>query len=127
LEGDLRTLASYGEKGLLELIIATHTGMTTENFEQVVKNWFGTARHPRLNRSFTELIYQPQMMQWTASGPGKRMMLDLHHTDSVREWAYDRESPVGRLDKGLDEAIEKGWTVISMKDDWKVVYPFEIN
>ena len=66
-----------------------------------------------------------QMMQWTASGSGKRMMLYLHHTDSVREWAYDRESHVGRLDEGLDEAIAKGWTVISMKDDWNKVFPFE--
>jgi phosphoserine phosphatase len=224
LEGDMEALSSYGEKGILELVMTTHTGMTTEKFEQIVKDWLSTARHPRFNRTYTELIYQPmvelmnylrehefktfivsgggldfmrpwveetygiprnqvvgssiktefvvengkprivrlpeidfindkegkpigihkfiglkpiicsgnsdgdlQMMQWTASGLGKRMMIYLHHTDSVREWAYDRESPVGRLDKGLDVAIEKGWTVISMKDDWKVVYPFEIN
>ncbi|HSH19227.1 MAG TPA: hypothetical protein VLA03_02165, partial [Draconibacterium sp.] len=65
------------------------------------------------------------MMQWTASGKGKRFMLYLHHTDDVREWAYDRESHIGKLDKGLDEANEKGWTVINMKQDWKVIYPFE--
>jgi hypothetical protein len=66
-----------------------------------------------------------QMIQWPAAGPGKRMMLFLHHNDSVREWAYDRESHVGRLDKGLDIAMEKEWTIINMKKDWNVVYPFE--
>ena len=53
-------------------------------------------------------------------------MLYLHHTDSMREWAYDRESHIGRLDKGLDEAIEKGWTVIDMEKDWELIYPFEL-
>jgi hypothetical protein len=222
LEGDLETLGSYGEKGMLELLMATHAGMTTEEFEVIVKDWIRTARHPRFDRPYNELIYQPMlellsylrsngfktfivsgggiefmrswveeaygiprdqvvgssiktefkikdgqpvlmrlpeldfiddkegkpvginrfigrkpifcsgnsdgdlaMMQWTASGPGKRMMLYLHHTDSLREWAYDRKSHVGRLDKGLDEALQKKWTVISMKEDWKVVYPFE--
>ena len=67
------------------------------------------------------------MMQYTASENGNSFMLYLHHTDSIREWAYDRNSSVGRLDKGLDEAREKGWTVIDMKNDWKVVYPFELE
>ena len=66
-----------------------------------------------------------QMMQWTSAGSGPRFCLYVHHTDAKREWAYDRESVVGRLDKGLDEALVKGWTVVSMKDDWKIVYPFE--
>ncbi|MEE4247959.1 MAG: HAD family hydrolase [Kangiellaceae bacterium] len=66
-----------------------------------------------------------QMLRWTASNEARSFMLYLHHTDSVREWKYDRHSSVGRLDKGLDEAIEKGWTVIDMANDWKVVYPFE--
>ncbi|MCK5137450.1 MAG: haloacid dehalogenase-like hydrolase [Bacteroidales bacterium] len=66
------------------------------------------------------------MMQWTASNSYKSFMLYVHHTDSVREWAYDRESHIGRLDKGLDEAAEKSWTVIDMKNDWKVIYPFEL-
>ncbi len=52
-------------------------------------------------------------------------MLYVHHTDSVREWAYDRESHIGRLDKGLDQANQDGWTVIDMEKDWKVIYPFE--
>jgi len=64
-----------------------------------------------------------QMMQYTASGNGKKFLLYLHHTDAEREWAYDRDSHIGRLDKGLNEALEKGWTVIDMKKDWKVIYP----
>jgi len=66
-----------------------------------------------------------QMMQYTASNPLKSFMLYLHHTDADREWAYDRESHIGKLDKGLDQAIRDGWTVIDMKNDWKVIYPFE--
>jgi hypothetical protein len=64
-----------------------------------------------------------QMLQWTAAGSGPRFCLYVHHTDAAREWAYDRQSPIGRLDKGLDEAKAKGWTVVSMKDDWKSVFP----
>ena len=67
-----------------------------------------------------------QMMQWTASNKYKSFMLYVHHTDSVREWAYDRDSHIGRLDKGLDEAKANGWTVIDMKNDWKVIYPYEL-
>ncbi len=67
------------------------------------------------------------MLQWTASNTCKSFMLYLHHTDSVREWAYDRDSHIGRLDKGLDEANEKGWTIIDMKKDWKVVFPYELK
>jgi hypothetical protein len=66
-----------------------------------------------------------QMLQWTAAGPGTRLMVLIHHTDAEREWAYDRKSPIGRLDKALDEAQQKGWTVVDMKRDWKVIYPFE--
>ena len=66
-----------------------------------------------------------QMLQWTAGGPGPRFCLYIHHTDADREWAYDRDSAIGRLDKGLDEAKAKGWTVVDMKQDWKVVYPPE--
>jgi hypothetical protein len=64
-----------------------------------------------------------QMLQWTAAGAGPRFCLYVHHTDGEREWAYDRTSPIGRLDEGLAEAKTKGWTVVSMKDDWKVVFP----
>lgn len=64
-----------------------------------------------------------QMLQYTAAGNGARFCLYVHHDDAKREWAYDRTSRIGRLDKGLDEAQAKGWTVVSMKEDWKVVYP----
>ena len=64
------------------------------------------------------------MLQWTAAGSGARFMGIVHHTDAQREWAYDRESPIGRLNKGLDEANARGWTVVDMKRDWKRVFPF---
>ena len=67
------------------------------------------------------------MIRWTTEGSGNRFGLYLHHTDAAREWAYDRDSHIGRLDKGLDEALEKGWTVIDMQKDWKIIYPFEKN
>jgi phosphoglycolate phosphatase-like HAD superfamily hydrolase len=222
LEGDMKTLAAGGEHALVEVVMATHAGMTTEEFESVVKAWIATARHPRFGRPYTELVYQPMielldflrgngfktfivsgggiefmrpwvetvygippeqvvgslgktrldlrdgkpvllklpaidfiddkegkpigihrfigrrpiaafgnsdgdlaMLQWTAAGPGPRFCLYVHHTDAVREWAYDRQSSIGRLDKGLDEARARGWTIVSMKDDWKRVFPFE--
>jgi hypothetical protein len=66
-----------------------------------------------------------QMLQWTAAGPGARFCLIVHHTDAAREWAYDHQSSIGKLDKGLDEAKARGWTVVDMKDDWKKVFAFE--
>jgi hypothetical protein len=66
-----------------------------------------------------------QMFQWTAAGDGARLMLVVHHTDDKREWAYDRQSPIGRLDQALDEANAKGWTVVDMRRDWKVIFSFE--
>jgi hypothetical protein len=63
-----------------------------------------------------------QMLQWTAAGAGPRFCLYVHHTDADREWAYDRQSSIGRLDKGLDEAQAKDWTVADMKRDWKTVF-----
>ena len=65
------------------------------------------------------------MLQWTTGGDGVRFALLVHHTDAAREWAYDRNSSIGRLDKALDEAQAKGWTVMDMKRDWKVIYPLE--
>lgn len=224
LEDDLETFFSFGEHGILEVVMATHAGNTTDEFEAEVKAWLSQARHPRFDRPYTDLVYQPMlelirylqlhdfttfivsgggiefmrpwveevygiprnqvigssiktefvikdgnpvivrlpemdfiddkegkpvgihrfigrkpilcsgnsdgdlpMMQYTASGGPNSLMLYLHHTDPDREWAYDRNSPVGRLDKGLEEASARGWTVVSMKDDWKVVYPFEME
>ena len=64
-----------------------------------------------------------QMLEWTAAGSGPRFCLIVHHDDAVREWAYDRKSSVGKLDTAWDEAVAKGWTVVSMKDDWETIYP----
>jgi phosphoserine phosphatase len=220
LENDLPTLLKSGEKGLLELVMATHTGMTTEEFERIVDEWIRTAKHPTTGRPFTEMVYQPmlelleflrangfktyiasaggvefmrawservygvppeqvigssiktkfeirdgqpvlvrlpeidfigdkeakpvgihkrigrrpiaafgnsdgdlQMLQWTAAGPGPRLALLVHHTDAEREWAYDKDTHVGRLDKALVEAKKGRWTVVDMKRDWKTIFP----
>jgi hypothetical protein len=66
-----------------------------------------------------------QMLQWTTAGSGPRFALIVRYTDAGREWAYDRTSQIGKLDKALDEAEARGWTVVSMKTDWKVIFPFE--
>jgi len=222
LEKDMKAVAAAGEKGLLEVVAATHAGMTTDEFAQAVKDWVGKAKHPRFQRGYTELVFQPmlellaylrangfktyivsgggiefmrvfaeevygippeqvvgsvgetklemragkpvlvklpkinlvddkagkpvginrfigrrpilafgnsdgdhQMLQWTAAGDGARFMGIVRHTDGEREWAYDRQSSIGRLDKALDEATQKGWTIVDMKQEWKVIYPFQ--
>ena len=222
LENDMEALVAAGEHGLIELVMASHAGMTTVEFEAIVKDWLATAKHPTTSRPFTKMVYQPmlelldylrangfktfivsgggiefmrpwteevygippeqvvgssiktafemrddgpvlmrlpeldfiddkegkpiginshigrrpiaafgnsdgdlQMLQWTAAGDGPSLCLYVHHTDADREWAYDRESHIGRLDKGLDEAAARGWTVVDMARDWKVVYPPE--
>jgi hypothetical protein len=66
-----------------------------------------------------------QMLEWTAAGTGPRFAALVHHTDREREWAYDRQSRTGKLDKALDEARSHHWTVVDMKRDWRVIYPFE--
>ncbi|WP_090709749.1 MULTISPECIES: HAD family hydrolase [unclassified Beijerinckia] len=223
LAGDMKGLAASGEKGLLQVMAATHTGMTTQDFETSVANWLNTARHPMKKRPYTEMVYQPQiellnylrangfktfivsgggvefmrvfaekvygippeqvigssgavkfsmgadgrpellkepkvefvddgpgkpvginrfigrrpilafgnsdgdlqMLQYTTAGAGARLALIVHHTDAEREWAYDRKSHVGKLDKALDEGRAKGWTIVDMKSDWKAVFPPE--
>lgn len=222
LRGDLKTLARGGEKALLQLVMATHAGMTTDEFERTVQDWIASARHPTTGRPYTEMVYKPmlellaylrghgfktfivsgggvefmrawvervygippeqvigssirtkfemregkpvlvrqpeiafiddkagkpvgihqhigrrpvlaagnsdgdlQMLQWTAAGPGPRLALLVHHTDAQREWAYDRRSPMGKLDRALDEAASRGWSVIDMKRDWSRVFAFE--
>lgn len=224
LEDDMAEVLKTGMHGILELVMASHAGMTAEEFDTVVANWLSTAKHPRFNRPYNELIYQPmlelldylrandfqtfivsgggidfmrtwateaynipsyqivgssiktsfeyndgeavirrlpemdfiddnagkpvgihkhigkkpifasgnsdgdlQMLQYADSNQYPSFMLYLHHTDSEREWAYDRDSHIGRLDQGLDEAKVKGWTVIDMKNDWKTIYPFQMN
>ncbi len=221
LEGDKNALAAAGKDGLLQIIAVTHTGMTVEAFSSIVIGWTATARHPKFNRPYTELIFQPmlellaylrangfktfivsgggvefmrpwtdrvygippeqvvgssgvvkfeitpdgktslsklpkiefiddgpgkpvginrfigrrpifafgnsdgdlQMLQYTASGSGARFVGIVHHTDAEREYAYDRRSSIGKLDKALDEAAKRGWTIVDMKQDWKTVFP----
>jgi hypothetical protein len=222
LKGDLKNALAGGEPAIFQIVMATHAGMTTEEFAQIVKDWIATAKHPKTKRLYTEMVYQPmlellaylrangfktfivsgggiefmrpwtekvygippeqvvgsciktkfelrdgkpalvrlpelnfiddktgkpvginehigrhpilafgnsdgdqQMLEWTAAGSGMRFMGLVHHTDADREWAYDRDSHLGRLDKALDEAQAKGWTVVDMKKDWKVIYPFD--
>ena len=220
LDDDMEAVVAAGEHGLLELVMATHAGMTTAEFEAIVASWLATAKHPTTGRPFTEMVYQPmlelldylrangfktfivsgggiefmrpwteevygippeqvvgsslktafemrddgpvlvrlpeldfiddkdgkpvginshigrrpiaafgnsdgdlQMLQWVAASDGPSFCLYVHHTDEEREWAYDRGSPIGGLDKGLDEAAARGWTVVDMKNDWRTVYP----
>ena len=222
LEGDLASALSGGEASLGQLVAATHAGMTTAEFDSIVRGWTASARHPRFNRPYPDLAYQPmlellrylrsqgfktfivsgggvdfmrawaegvygippeqtvgttgevkfemreggpvlvkeaklahvddgpgkpvgihrfigrrpafafgnsdgdlQMLQWTMAGSGPRFAGIVHHTDSTREWSYDRASHVGRLDKALDEATARGWTVVDMQAEWKRVFPFE--
>jgi len=226
LDGDLKALAAQGEKSLLEIVSATHAGMSVEDFHKIVREWMHTARHPRFHRPYDQCIYQPmvevlkylranqfktfivsgggvefmrpwvegaygippqqvvgssgvvkyewndgkpmllkepkvefiddgpgkpvginrfigrhpifafgnsdgdlEMLQWTTdgpeSGPRPRIGLIVHHTDAEREYAYDRHSAVGKLDKALDAAPREGWFVVNMKDDWKVIFPPE--
>jgi len=204
----------------MEIFMTSHAGMTTDEFAQIVFEWINTARHPKTNKLYKEMVYQPmlelleylrangfktyivsgggiefmrpwteevygippeqvigssiktkfemvdghpvlirlpeidfiddkegkpvgihkfigkipiaafgnsdgdlQMLQWTAAGDRKRLIVFIHHTDAEREWAYDRESHIGKFDKGLDEANAKGWIVVDMKNDWKKIYP----
>jgi phosphoserine phosphatase len=222
LDGDMKALAESGEKGLVELMAATHAGMTTEEFEKIVVGWLDSARDPRFKRPYTELVYQPmlellvhlrangfktfivsgggiefmrpwteriygippeqvvgssiktrfemrdgrpvlfrlpeinfiddgpgkplginehigrrpiaafgnsdgdlQMLQWTTMSGGVRFGLIVHHTDAEREYAYDRDTHFGKLDKALDAATQNRWTVVDMKKDWKRVFAFQ--
>jgi len=220
LKGDLKGALAGGEPAIFQIVMATHAGMTTEEFEKIVRDWIATAKHPKTGRLYAEMVYQPMlellrylrandfktfivsgggidfmrvfseqlygippeqvigssgklkfefregrpvlvklpeidfiddragkpvgiqkhigrrpiaafgnsdgdlpMLQWTAAGPGARFALIVHHDDAGREWAYDRKSPIGTLDKAWDEAVAKGWTVVSMKNDWKRIFP----
>ena len=222
LKGDLKGALAGGEHAILEMMTATHSGMTITEFEKIVTDWIATAQHPKFKRPYTECVYQPmlelvaylrangfktfivsgggiefmrpwtekvygippeqvvgssgktqfemkdgkpvlmklpavnfiddkagkpvginehigrrpvmafgnsdgdlQMLQWTAASGGSRYCLYVHHDDAEREFAYDRKDALAKLDKGWDEAVAKGWTVVSMKDDWKTIFPPE--
>lgn len=224
IQGDLDVVIESGVEGLVRLVMDSHTGITTDEFGQIVKNWIDTARHSKTGRLYKEMVFQPMlelleyfrengfktyivsgggvdfmrawseevygippeqiigssikmkfeirqenpiivrqpeiefindkegkpvgiqksigrkpvaafgnsdgdlaMLQWTESGKGKRLMVYIHHTDSIREWAYDLNSHIGKLDKGLREASEKGWVVVDMKSDWNRIYPLQID
>ncbi|MBK1632586.1 haloacid dehalogenase [Thiohalocapsa halophila] len=220
LEGDKAALGEAGMEGLMQLLMATHAGLSSSEFADIAADWIATARHSRFERPYTELVYQPmlellaylrehgfktyivsgggiafmrpwtervygippeqvvgsqialdyklvdgeptlvrkpeiafiddkagkpvgiqrhigrrpilafgnsdgdyQMLEWTSAGPGRRLGLILHHDDAEREYAYDRDSHAGRLDKALDDAETQGWTVVSMERDWANVFP----
>jgi phosphoglycolate phosphatase-like HAD superfamily hydrolase len=221
LKGDLRGALASGETAIFEIVTVTHSGMTTVEFEQIVRDWIATAKHPVTGRLYTEMVYQPmlellaylrgngfktfivsgggidfmrvfadriygippeqivgssgklsfelrdgqpvlmklpelnfnddkngkpvgiqmhigrqpiaafgnsdgdlQMLEWAKGAAGVRFALIVRHTDAEREWAYDRTSSIGRLDKALDAAQAMGWTVVDMKNDWKTIFPF---
>lgn len=220
LAGDVKAALAGGEKSVLEIVAATHAGMTTDEFEKEVKDWISTARHPKTGALYKDMVYLPmiellaylrasgfktyivsgggiefmrpwteatygippeqvvgssvktkfemrdgkpvllklpevgsiddgpgkpvninlhigrrpvmafgnsdgdqQMLEWIAAGDGARFCLLVHHTDAEREWAYDRDSHIGKLDKALEEAKAKAWTVVDMKLDWKRIFP----
>jgi phosphoserine phosphatase/2'-5' RNA ligase len=222
LENDMKGFAAAGMPAIVDLMMSTHTGMTTEEFEPIVKDWLATARHPRFNKPYTDLVYQPmlellvylrangfktfivsgggiefmrvfaeeaygippeqvigssivteyevrngkpvlvrqakldfnddkegkpvainkfigrrpiaafgnsdgdfEMLEWVTGGSGPRFGLLVHHDDTVREYAYDRHAGLGALDRGLDEAPKRGWTLVSMKSDWNRVFSFD--
>jgi phosphoserine phosphatase len=220
LENDMAAVLEGGEHALLELVMATHAGTTTDEFAATAREWIETAKHPQTGRRYVDMVYQPmlelltylrangfktfivsgggiefmrpwvervygippeqvvgssivtklemrdgipvlvreaeinfiddkagkpvginqhigrrpiaafgnsdgdlEMLQWTTAGAGARFALIVRHTDAAREWAYDRESSIGRLDKALDEAQTHGWTVVDMARDWRAIYP----
>jgi phosphoglycolate phosphatase-like HAD superfamily hydrolase len=222
LKGDLKGALAGGEPAIFQIVMATHAGMTTDEFDNNVRDWIATAKHPKTKRPYTEMVYQPmldlltyvrangfktfivsgggvdfmrvfservygippeqvigstgklkfelrdgkpvlvklpeidfiddkagkpagihkvigrrpilafgnsdgdlQMLQWTAAGSGARFIGLVHHTDGEREWAYDRKSSIGQLNRALDEANAKSWTVVNMKNDWKRIFAFE--
>jgi len=222
LKGDVSAALAGGESALAQLVFATHTGLTTDEFDKIVIDWISTAKHPTTGKLYTEMVFQPmlelldylrangfktfivsgggiefmrpwtervygippeqvigtsgglkyelrdgnpvliklpelvhnddkegkpvgiqrhigrrpimavgnsdgdfQMLEWTTTGSGPRFGLIVHHTDAEREWAYDRTSHIGRLARALDEAPQRGWVVVDMKQDWKQIFPWQ--
>jgi len=224
LEGDIKSVLAGGEHAIIQLVMASHTGMTTEQFDQSVKDWIGTAKHPVSQQPYTQMVYKPMlelldylrangfktfivsgggvdflrvwaeevygippyqivgstvkvnyqvaedgipslfklpeinfiddkegkpagiyhhigkrpvftagnsdgdyaMLEWTSTGTGyPRFGMIVHHTDSAREVSYDRNSSIGRLEKGLDDAAKFSWLIVDMKNDWNKIFAFE--
>jgi hypothetical protein len=222
LKGDVKGALAGGEKAIMEIVMATHSGMSSDEFDAIVRDWVKTAKHPKSGKHYTEMVYQPmvellkylrdngfrtyivsgggidfmrpwteeiygippeqvvgssgkiafemldgkgvimripevnfiddkagkpvgihqhigrrpvmafgnsdgdlQMLQWTCTRQGASLCAYVHHTDAKREWAYDRNSSIGRLAKGLDEAKSQNWTLIDMKEDWNRVFAYE--
>ena len=222
LAGDLKGIAKSGERGLVELVMETHAGLTTDDFRNIVIDWFATARHPKTGKPYNEMTFLPmrelldylrangfktfivsgggvefmrpmtekaygippeqvvgstiatqyalvddvpvlnrlpkvdfvddgpgkpvginkfigrrpilaagnsdgdyEMLRWVMAGEGPHFAMIVHHTDAEREYAYDRKSDFGKLDKALDEAESRNWLLIDMKADWKKIYAFD--
>ncbi len=220
LAGDLKAVLASGEKGLVQILAATHAGTTTDEFAVIVNHWISTATHPKTGKLYTSMVFKPmlelldylrtnqfnvyivsgggiefmrpwttatygispenvvgssiktkyevrdgvpviirlpeidfiddkagkpvgihkfigkrpiaafgnsdgdfEMLEWVTSGPGRRLGVIIHHNDADREYAYDRDSHIGQLSRGLDEGPSRGWVILSMKDDWKTIYP----
>lgn len=220
LKGDIKATLAGGEKALMQIVAATHAGISTDEFQQVVQDWIATARHPKTGKLYTEMVYQPmlellsylrnngfktfivsgggvdfmrvfaekvygippeqvigssakveyqvkdgkpamikqaelnhyddkagkpvgiyqyigrrpiaafgnsdgdfEMLEWATTGSGVRLGALVHHTDAEREWAYDRTSHIGKLDRGLNEAKQRGWVLVNMKADWNKIFP----
>lgn len=219
LAGDLKGVAKSGELGLVDLVMATHSGMNTDQFSKIVEDWFTEAKNPKTGKLYTDMTYLPmhelldylrangfttyivsgggvefmrpvteklygippqqvvgstiatqyaivgdvpvlkrlpkidfvddgagkpaginkfigrkpvfvagnsdgdyEMMRWTTAAKGPGFAMIVHHTDAEREFAYDRQSSFGKLDKALDEAQRRNWLVVDMKTDWKTVF-----
>jgi FMN phosphatase YigB (HAD superfamily) len=131
---DREAMLRFSIQDFEKVVAVTHSGMTIQQFQEIVKKWLAEAKHPRFKRPYTECVYQPmlELMQYLrANGfktyiDGARLMMLVHHDDARREYAYGAESKIGTFSDALmAEAKKKGWIVISMKDDWKQIFAFE--
>lgn len=113
LRGDIGHALAAGEPAIVQIVTAARAGMTTQEFEDVVRDWMTTAKHPKTGRLYSEMVYQPMLG------------IIVRHTDAEREWAYDVTSSVGKLDAGLDHAQMSGWAIVDMKKDWNIIFSFE--
>src|SRR5205823_578719 len=143
LKGDVKAAMAGGEHALLEIVMATHTGMTVGEFEKMVQDWIATAKHPTTKQPFTKMVYQPMvellaylrangfktfvfsggdiaMLRYCQSHPGATLQLMVNHDDAAREFAYAEPD-----DASLKAAAANGWMVVNMKNDWKQIFAFE--